>query len=86
MTDEEATAQVREQIATALAVDLLPAVLDALQVARVLNLSKWSVYELARSGGVPALRLGRTLRFPVVGLIRMLAADGPAHQQTGEPT
>jgi excisionase family DNA binding protein len=72
VTDCDSTAEVRAQIVTELGLDALPTVLDASQVARVLSISRWSVYELARGDLLPVVRLGRTLRFPSAALVRLL--------------
>jgi excisionase family DNA binding protein len=42
------------------------------EVGVVLQLSRNTVYELARSGDVPTIRLGRQLRAPRAALERML--------------
>lgn len=38
-------------------------VMTAAQVAEMLNVSRAAVYRLARSGQLPSVRLGRTVRF-----------------------
>jgi excisionase family DNA binding protein len=43
------------------------------EVCLVLQLSKNTVYELARSGDVPTIRFGRQLRTPRAALEQMMA-------------
>lgn len=42
------------------------------EVCIVLQLSRNTVYELARTGGVPTIRLGRQLRTPRAALEQMM--------------
>ncbi|MXV19172.1 helix-turn-helix domain-containing protein [Deinococcus xianganensis] len=42
--------------------------LRASQVSQLLQIGRNQVYELARSGQLPSIRLGRTLRFSREGL------------------
>ncbi len=46
----------------------IPELLRASQVSQILQIGRNQVYELARSGQLPSIRLGRTLRFPREGL------------------
>lgn len=62
------------------AVRLDEPLLDAAQVAALLNLPRSTVYELTRSGRLPVLRLGRHLRWTRLMLEAALAA-----QLEGEP-
>jgi len=62
--------------------DDLPAVLTVEEAAVVCRISRGAAYELARQylatggeHGLPVVRLGRTLRVPKVGLLRMLGVD-----------
>lgn len=48
--------------------------LSATQVAKVLGVSSWTVYRLARQGQVPYLRIGRALRFDLAQVEAALAA------------
>jgi excisionase family DNA binding protein len=57
------------------------------EAARVLRISRTSAYELARrwleSGGrdgLPAVRLGRSIRIPAAALDRLANPDLPAEQ------
>lgn len=43
--------------------EVFPEVMTADEVASLLRVSRWHVYELAQSGSIPHVRLGRTLRF-----------------------
>jgi excisionase family DNA binding protein len=45
------------------------------EVCVVLQLSKNTVYELARSGDVPTIRFGRQLRTPRAALEQMMAGS-----------
>lgn len=45
-----------------------PELLRASQVSQLLQIGRNQVYELARSGQLPSIRLGRTLRFSREGL------------------
>jgi excisionase family DNA binding protein len=49
--------------------------LTAAEVAEVLDIPLQSVWRLARTGKLPATRLGRVLRFPRAAIERL--ADGP---------
>ncbi len=52
--------------------------LDAGAVAAVLGITRWRVYDLARAGILPAVRLGRTLRFDPDRLRAWIDAGGTA--------
>lgn len=61
----------------------LPEVLTIEEAAKVLRISRGAAYALARqwldSGGrrgLPVVRLGRSLRVPRAGLLRLLDVDG----------
>ncbi len=41
----------------------LPSVLTADEVAALLRISRWQVYEMRKTGRLPALSLGRSVRF-----------------------
>ena len=62
--------------------DDLPPVLTVEEAAEVLRIGRGSAYELARQYrdtngrvGLPVVSLGRTLRVPRAGLLRMLGLD-----------
>lgn len=46
--------------------DAQSAFVDATHVSRILGISKWQVYELAKRDGLPvrAVRVGKSLRWP----------------------
>ena len=44
--------------------DELPLVLTVEEAARVLRISRGAAYEAVRTGELPAVRIGRTLRVP----------------------
>ena len=47
--------------------------------AEICGISAWSAYQMHKRGELPfqVLRLGRALRVPVAGLLRLLEADPP---------
>lgn len=49
----------------------LPAILDAGTTARVLGCSEWTVRQMHARGELPALRLGRLLRFRLVDVLSL---------------
>lgn len=61
----------------------LPLVLTVEETARVLRVSRGACYELVRTGRVPAVRLGRTLRIPRAALLALLAEVGPTDEHAG---
>lgn len=71
-------------------VDELPDVLTVEEAARVLRISRGAAYALARqwleSGereGLPVVRLGRSLRVPRAGLLRLLHVGSEPTGATG---
>ena len=58
--------------------DLLPRLLKADDLARMTGLSKARIYELAREGSLPTVRLGRSLRFDCRVVGEWLAQGGTA--------
>ncbi len=64
----------------------LPPTLTADQVSEILNIGRNQVYARARSGDLPVLRLGVTLRFPTIKILEMLGLDddvGPPRREEG---
>ena len=64
------------------ALEDLPAALTVEEAAIVLRIGRGAAYELARQyehtggqAGLPVIRLGRTLRVPRAGLLRLLGVD-----------
>ena len=55
---------------------LCPATLTVTEAASVLGVSKSTAYELARTGALPAIRLGRRIVVPIRALESLLAAAG----------
>jgi excisionase family DNA binding protein len=47
-------------------------------VARYLHLSRGLVYEQARTGALPSLRIGSRLMIRTAALLQMIAAEQPA--------
>ena len=57
----------------------LPPVLTVPEMAHVLRISRGAAYEAVRTGQIPAIRIGRTLRVARHALAGLLAAsDGDA--------
>lgn len=50
----------------------LPPVLTVEEAAKVLRVSRGSAYESVRAGGIPSIRIGRTIRVPRHALLSML--------------
>lgn len=50
-----------------------PAVLTVQEAARLLRISRGAAYEAIRTGAIPSVRIGRTLRVPRQALNQMLA-------------
>jgi len=48
------------------------------EVAEILNVSTWNIYEEIKKGKIPAIRVGRCLRVPRVGLEQLLAGTQEA--------
>ncbi len=55
--------------------------INAAAVAALLGVSTWRIYELARAGLLPSVRLGRTLRFDPDALRAWIDAGGSAEPQ-----
>ncbi len=56
--------------------DNLPAILTVEEVAEALRIGRSAAYELVRSGGLPAVRIGRTIRVSRQALLAWI--DGAA--------
>jgi excisionase family DNA binding protein len=56
--------------------------LDVEEVASVLGVGRWRVYELARAGVVPHVRLGRSVRFSEDLLRAWIEAGGSGFEKT----
>jgi excisionase family DNA binding protein len=57
--------------------DDAPDVLTVPEAARLLRCGRNQLYDAIRRGDVPAVRIGRSLRVPRAGLLRMLGANPP---------
>ena len=55
--------------------DDLPPVLTVPETARVLRLGRTACYEGIRSGDIPSIKVGRSIRVPKHRLIQMLGLD-----------
>ena len=47
-------------------------IVTAAELAELLRISKWTVYELARSGRIPCIKIGRSVRFNLPTVYRIL--------------
>lgn len=61
--------------------DGMPRLLVAKEVAPKLHVSTWRVYELARQGRIPVMRVGRSLRFPEDALRDWIRRGGTNNTQ-----
>jgi excisionase family DNA binding protein len=59
-----------------------PATLSITEAAAVLGIGRTLAYELARTGELPTLRLGRRLVVPRHALERMLGASAPTETRS----
>ncbi len=55
----------------------LPPVLNVDEVASLYRVSKWSIYQRVKAGEIPALSLGRSLRFSRAAIERLLEDGTP---------
>jgi excisionase family DNA binding protein len=53
----------------------LPLVLTVEEMAEVMRISRGSAYEAIRTGAVPHVRIGRTIRVPRKALLALLGED-----------
>ena len=49
-----------------------PPVLTVSEAARLLRISRGAAYEAVRTGEIPSVRFGRTIRVPTEALLRLL--------------
>ena len=59
----------------------LPRLVDVEVVAESLGLSRWRVYQLAREGVIPSVRIGKSLKFDEDKIREWIANGG---SQSGE--
>jgi len=59
--------------------------MTARQVAEVLSVTRTRVYELAAMGAIPAVRLGRQIRFDADALRKFVAAGGAPQRPDSRP-
>lgn len=59
----------------------IPAVLTVEEAAEVLRISRGSAYEAVRTGDLPHVRIGRTIRVPRRALLALLGEDAPANRR-----
>lgn len=64
----------------------LPTTLDAAQVAELLGVSTWSIYQAVKSGTspVPAIRIGRRVVFSTAAALRAIGIE-PTPRDHDEP-
>ena len=53
----------------------MPDVMTVPEAAQVLRLGRNTAYDLARTGAIPTIKLGRRLLVPKHGLLRLLAVE-----------
>jgi excisionase family DNA binding protein len=54
----------------------LPSVLTVSEAGAVLRISRGAAYEGVRSGAIPSVRIGRTIRIPRSALLSLIGDDG----------
>jgi excisionase family DNA binding protein len=64
----------------------LPLVLTVEEAARALRIGRGAAYEAARTGELPVIRIGRTLRVPRHALEQMLGAEATAPLSQAAPS
>jgi excisionase family DNA binding protein len=64
----------------------LPELLTVPEAAAFLGLSEWAVYQNARTGNLPCVRIGRVLRIPRGGLSAMITGPTATADTTPSPT
>ena len=62
----------------------LPKLVTADEVSESLGLSRWRVYELAREGIIPHVRIGRSMRFDEAKIRAWLEAGGSRAHTNGD--
>ena len=55
----------------------LPVVLTVEEAAKALRISRGAAYEAVRTGEIPSVRLGRTIRIPRCRLLDLLGETAP---------
>jgi excisionase family DNA binding protein len=60
--------------------DTLPLLTNATDLAAALGIRKHTVYELAREGRLPSVRIGRVVRFDTAAVRRFIEAGGTSDQ------
>jgi len=57
------------------------------EVAELYGMSRWTIYEQANAGTLPVLplRIGRTLRWPTVAVLRSLGVEPTDASPTASP-
>jgi excisionase family DNA binding protein len=61
----------------------LPPVLTVEEAAKILRISRGSAYESVRAGGIPSIRIGRTIRVPTHALLSMLGEPAAESHPNG---
>jgi excisionase family DNA binding protein len=62
-------------ITRATPIDELPEILTVPETAAWLGVTSWLVYDLARRGMLPAIRFGRAVRIPRIGLAQLIGGQ-----------
>ena len=76
-TEDRATAQEPAGSSRHLSFDDLPPTLSVEQAAELVGVGRNTAYRAAHRGDIPAFRVGRQLRIPTAGLLRLLAIEQP---------
>jgi excisionase family DNA binding protein len=64
----------------------LPLVLTVEEAAKALRISRGSAYEAVRTGDLPHVRVGRTIRVPRKALLALLGDEDEAHVRRADST
>jgi len=56
---------------------MTPKTVNVEEAGQILGIGRNSAYEAVRRGEIPAIKIGKLLRVPVVALERMLEEAGP---------
>lgn len=61
--------------------DQVRSLVDANEVAQRLGMGKWAVYDLAKRGTLPHVRIGRRVRFDPAQIETWIANGGKSHEE-----
>ncbi len=66
-----------------MAANSVPKFLTVTEVAEVMRVSKMTVYRLIHAGDLPAIRVGKSFRVPVLAVQQLLDVTWEGHSKTG---